>query len=484
MSLGINSLLSNIDDKMQEFRANPEQAMQRAKITGKTLDAIAAEKVLNDKMDAANELKRQLPGGVSTIVDQNDQELQGIAVQELADGIGKIFQVNQARKQKNLNKIASMGLAGAPVQKRMAMADGGIVGYQAGKDVELETEDEDRSALGIILEDLKRKFSNIPSNISGAIQAFRDSPGMKIGDDTDSGTFTANRPEVGPVGSDKKTLPLDDQRALGQGVMQTYPQGAGIGPETTDEDFQSQLADINRSTATPAIGPNMPNQNIIPPAEEELQEKLENPPEDLNPTDTPKERTRKKNTYNEWFERLLTVLSAPATGRGLGGGNVARAYVQYSQRVLDNFNKALALEIEDEKVKAANKFNQLKAQGVNDAKLMALKEDYINQIRQVREQAKQEIPYLTLQMNKDKLVKLEASDDPDPDEINDLKRAIRTAERLIEAGIAEQTKLQIAEIDEINKILRGSIKGLPSLPTGGSGVPRGFQNKANIVQGP
>ena len=274
MSLGINSLLSNLDDKMQVFRANPEQAMQRAKITGKTLDAIAAEKVLNEKMDAANELQRQLMPDPNTIATQNDQALQGMAVQELADGIGKIFQVNQARKQNNLNKIASMGLGGAK-RPNMAvpMAQGGIIGYQAGgKDVELETEDEDRSALGIILEDLKRKFSNIPSNISGAIQAFRDSPGMRIGDDTDSGTFTANRPEVGPVGSDKKTLPLDDQRALGQGVMQTYPQGAGIGPETTDEDFQSQLADINRSTATPAIGPNMPNQNIIPPAEEELQE--------------------------------------------------------------------------------------------------------------------------------------------------------------------------------------------------------------------
>ena len=49
MSLGINSLLSDIDNKMEVFRANPEQAKQRAKITGKTLDAIAAEKVLNDK---------------------------------------------------------------------------------------------------------------------------------------------------------------------------------------------------------------------------------------------------------------------------------------------------------------------------------------------------------------------------------------------------------------------------------------------------
>ena len=286
---------------------------------------------------------------------------------------------------------------------------------------------------------------------------------MRIGDDTDSGTFTANRPEVGPVGSDKKTLPLDDQRALGQGVMQTYPQGAGIGPETTDEDFQSQLADINRSTATPAIGPNMPNQNIIPPAEEELQEKLENPPEDLNPTDTPKERTRKKNTYNEWFERLLTVLSAPPTGRGLGGGNVARAYVQFSQRVIDNFNKALTLEIEDEKVKAANKFNQLKAQGMNDAKLMALKEDYINQIRQVRDKANESMVALRLEGDKKKLIELESDDNPDTDAINALKAKIRAAERMIEAGVREQTKLQIAEIDAINKILRGSIKGLPSL---------------------
>ena len=484
MSMGINSLLSSVDDKMKMFRANPEQAMQRAKIAGSTLDAIAAEKVLSEKQAAANELQRQLMPDPNTIATQNDQALQGMAVQELAKGIGQVFQVNQARKQKNLNKIASMGLAGAPVQQRMAMADGGIVGYQAGKDVELETEDEDRSALGIILEDLKRKFSNIPSNISGAIQAFRDSPGMRIGDDTDSGTFTANRPEVGPVGSDKKTLPLDDQRALGQGVMQTYPQGAGIGPETTDEDFQSQLADINRSTATPAIGPNMPNQNIIPPAEEELQEKLENPPEDLNPTDTPKERTRKKNTYNEWFERLLTVLSAPPTGRGLGGGNVARAYVQFSQRVIDNFNKALTLEIEDEKVKAANKFNQLKAQGMNDAKLMALKEDYINQIRQVRDKANESMVALRLEGDKKKLIELESDDNPDTDAINALKAKIRAAERMIEAGVREQTKLQIAEIDAINKILRGSIKGLPSLTTGGSGVPKGFQNKANIVQGP
>ena len=50
MSMGINSLLSNVDDKMKMFRANPEQAMQRAKMTGSTLDAIAAEKVLNEKI--------------------------------------------------------------------------------------------------------------------------------------------------------------------------------------------------------------------------------------------------------------------------------------------------------------------------------------------------------------------------------------------------------------------------------------------------
>jgi hypothetical protein len=120
---------------MKMFRANPEQAMQRAKIAGSTLDAIAAEKVLSEKQAAANELQRQLMPDPNTIATQNDQALQGMAVQELAKGIGQVFQVNQARKQKNLNKVASMGLAGAPVQRKMAMADGGIVGYQAGNTV-------------------------------------------------------------------------------------------------------------------------------------------------------------------------------------------------------------------------------------------------------------------------------------------------------------------------------------------------------------
>jgi len=142
------------------------------------------------------------------------------------------------------------------------------------------------------------------------------------------------------------------------------------------------------------------------------------------------------------------------------------------------------LEIEEEKVKAARKFNELKAQGMNDAKLMALKEDYINQIRQVRDKANESMVALRLEGDKKKLIELESDDNPDTDAINALKAKIRAAERMIEAGVREQTKLQIAEIDAINKILRGSIKGLPSLTTGGSGVPSGFQNKANIVQGP
>ncbi len=459
MSMGINSLLSNLDDKMQVFRANPEQAMQRAKITGKTLDAIAAEKVLNEKLDAANELQRQLVPNENTITGQTDQALQGMAVQELAEGIGKVFQVNQARKQKNLNKVASMGLAGAPVQRKMAMADGGIVGYFDGKAIDMENEREE--------EERKKRF--LAPGLGGIMQ-----PNLKKLKE-DAFTDIAERSGITPMESTITT----DESGFVKGT-----DNFNI-PTTQLGKYEPPVAkDRSEMGADPSMMPNMPNQNIIPPAEEDLQEKLENPPEDLNPTDTPKERTRKKNTYNEWFERLLTVLSAPATGRGLGGGNVARAYVQFSQRVIDNFNDVLTLEIEEEKVKAAKKFNALKAQGMNDAKLMALKEDYVNQIRQIRDKANTSTVALRLEGDKNKLIELQTKDSPDTDTINALKAKIRAAERIIEAGIKQQTKMQIAEIETIDQILRGSIKGLPSLTTGGSGVPQGFQNKANVVQGP
>lgn len=485
MSMGINSLLSNVDDKMKMFRANPEQAMQRAKMTGSTLDAIAAEKVLNEKQAAANELSRQLVPDENTIAGQTDQALQGMAVQELAKGIGQIFQVNQARKQNNLNKVASMGLAGAPVQRKMAMADGGIVGYQAGNTV--FKNDPYGTPRGRRLQEIMQMDISPEEKrkLLEEEQVMTSGPGIPV---RQIAPATVNRPELTPTispGTELSGLDVLSENLLAENQMSAamtpksdqtvVEQAASEQPVTGADMFKTTpVLDVKAEEAEEAV-------EELPTVKEQEQSPA------LTPTqadDPPEEKTRKKNAYNEWFERLLTVLSAPPTGRGLGGGNVARAYVQFSQRVIDNFNDALTLEIEEEKVKAARKFNELKAQGMNDAKLMALKEDYVNQIRQIRDKANTSTVALRLEGDKNKLIELQSADNPDADAINALKERIRAAEGTIEASIIQQTKMQIAEIEEINKILRGSIKGLPSLNTGGSGVPPGFQNKANVVQGP
>jgi len=485
MSMGINSLLSNVDDKMKMFRANPEQAMQRAKMTGSTLDAIAAEKVLSEKQAAANELSRQLVPDENTIAGQTDQALQGMAVQELAEGIGKVFQVNQARKQKNLNKVASMGLAGAPVQRKMAMANGGIVGYQAGNTV--FKNDPYGTPRGRRLQEIMQMDISPEEKrkLLEEEQVMTSGPGIPV---RQIAPATVNRPELTPTISPGTELSGLD--VLSENLLAENQMSAAMTPKS-DQTIVEQAA-----SEQPVTGADMfKTTPVLDVQAEEAEEAVKELPTvkeqekspALTPTqadDPPEEKTRKKNAYNEWFERLLTVLSAPPTGRGLGGGNVARAYVQFSQRVIDNFNDALTLEIEEDKVKAAKKFNELKAQGMNDAKLMALKEDYVNQIRQIRDKANTSTVALRLEGDKNKLIELQTKDSPDTNAINALKARIRAAERTIEMGIKQQTKMQIAEIEAIDQILRGSIKGLPSLTTGGSGVPQGFQNKANVVQGP
>ena len=468
MSLGINSLLSNVDDKMKMFRANPEQAMQRAKITGSTLDAIAAEKVLSEKQAAANELQRQLMPDQNSIASQNDQALQGMAVQELAKGIGQVFQVNQARKQKNLNKVANMGLAGAPVQRRMGSAQGGIVGYQAGKDVKLETEEEKqnrRSPLGIILGDLKKKI---------------------FGDDTDSGTFTANRPEVGPAGGVKSTLPLADQRALGQGVMQTYPQGAGIGPETTDEDFQSQLAAINKPLPSqkPAFtGPKDPTElfDQIDFSPETGEEPAVEPP---STDDTPEKREELKSSYGNWFKRLLTVLSAPPTGRGLGGGNRARALLQYEQRVFENDLAVDKLEIEENKAKALNDLNKLEAEKLEFTKLAALQTKVLEAIDKISKRV--DDSFLGIQYKNIERQLAQAVADDDVDLVEKLQKdlkiyekamasAVRKAAQAYQGPLANNGLLsQLAALEELLLPKLGGTK------TGAAKVP-GFQNTLKVL---
>tara|TARA_R100001509_G_scaffold127418_1_gene80775 strand:- start:1183 stop:2187 length:1005 start_codon:yes stop_codon:yes gene_type:complete len=316
-----------------------------------------------------------------------------------------------------------------------AMAQGGIVGYQAGKDVILDTEEEKeklRSPLQIILGDLKKKI---------------------FGDDTDSGTFTANRPEVKTASGDTVRLDETDQRGLGQGVMQTYPQGAGIGPETLDEDYQSQLAlaknyqspqdKTQDKKGIPFAGPTDPT-DLLP----QLQEKLENPPEDVKPEDTKEDLDKKDKEYNEWLERLLTVLSAPASGRGLGGGNRARAYLQYSQRIFDNRAKIREIEADELEAQAKMDLNKLSRDDLTYSRLVGRQTNLLKAIQDVRDKATENFKF--------KLIGLNAivSDMSKPEsERAKAANEIKAINNLIKDAVEDSTKKERALLKEVARRL-------------------------------
>jgi len=380
MSFGIDQL---IDKKKKLFYGLPQEEMQRrAKISGNLLDALATEQVLAEKQAAKNAMTLAMEDDAKTIVQENEANLLGRTQQELAEGVSGVLKNKKARMDQNLKRIAQMGIGGAKRPNMAAMAQGGIVGYQAGKDVILDTEEEKeklRSPLQIILGDLKKKI---------------------FGDDTDSGTFTANRPEVKTAGGDTVKLDETDQRGLGQGVRQTYPQGAGIGPETLDEDYQSQLALAKNyqspqdKKGIPFAGPTDPT-DLFP----QLQKKLENPPEDVKPEDTKEDLGNKDEEYNEWLERLLTVLSAPASGRGLGGGNVARAYLQYSQRIFDNKAKIREIEADELEAQAKMDLNKLSRDDLTYSRLVGRQTNLLKAIQGVREEATKPFQFKLLALN-------------------------------------------------------------------------------------
>ncbi len=480
MSLGINSLLSNVDDKMKLFRANPEQAMQRAKMTGSTLDAIAAEKVLNDKQIAANELSRQLPGQLPTIVDQNNQELQGRAVQELAQGIGKIFQVNQARKQKNLNKIASRGLAGAPVGQRMGLANGGIVGYQAGNTV--FKNDPYGTPRGRRLQEIMQMdiSPEAKRKLIEDEQVMTSGPGIPV---RQIAPATVNRPELTPNISPGTELSGLD--VLAEDLLAKNQMSAAMKPKSDQTVVEKSVSE------QPVTGADMFKTTPIldvTEQEQEQEEEVVETKEEVSPEtppsadDTPEERTKKVNSYERWFDNLLTVLSAPPTGRGLGGGNVARALLQNKQKVFENDLAADKLDIEEKKADALVELNKLEAEKLSFNKLMALQTSVLEAIQKIRADVDGGMLGIQREGIRTKLLKAQQANDPDTikelqEQLRDIdvmmKSAVRKAAQAYQGPLASNGLF--AQLSAIEQLL-----GLK----GSKGIPSGFQNKLNVVTGP
>lgn len=117
---------SQVQQRMDQFRGRPQDLMQQYQMSRELIDLLALQKLKSEKDAAARSMMMQMQQNPQTIAAQREAELMGRTQQEVAQQVGGIAQLAEARKQQNLQRMAS----GA--QPPVRMAQGGIARFREG----------------------------------------------------------------------------------------------------------------------------------------------------------------------------------------------------------------------------------------------------------------------------------------------------------------------------------------------------------------
>ena len=125
---------SQINDRMQMYAGNPQGLMQRYAQTQELVDLLALQKMKNDRAAATSAVQGAMQPPPGTVKGQLEQEaMQGArndVMRSMAPGIQQ-----QGVRTAQMQNRAAMGLPAQAAPNMARMAQGGIVGYQAGGDV-------------------------------------------------------------------------------------------------------------------------------------------------------------------------------------------------------------------------------------------------------------------------------------------------------------------------------------------------------------
>tara|TARA_R110001599_G_scaffold97129_1_gene250737 strand:+ start:907 stop:2274 length:1368 start_codon:yes stop_codon:yes gene_type:complete len=108
----------------------------QGQIGGDLLKALAAQKLLRDKQMAERQLTMAQEADANTVVAKNESELSQRSLNDVTKGVSGVLTKKNADMQKNMKRVASKGIANNPRQNMQRMAQGGIVGFQEGQEVE------------------------------------------------------------------------------------------------------------------------------------------------------------------------------------------------------------------------------------------------------------------------------------------------------------------------------------------------------------
>ena len=434
--------------------------------------ALATEQVLAEKQAAKNAMTLAMQDDAKTVVQENEANLLGRTQQELAEGVSGVLKNKKNRMDQNLKRIAQMGIGGAKRPNMAAMAQGGIVGF-SGEDGSFVQQPYGTNRGKRLMEIMQMDIS--PAEKRALIEqegVMTSGPGMPV---RQIAGATVERPEMTPTiapgtelsGLDVLSENLVEQRRMdqaGKDLTRFTPISPGyrdLGIEkdeerkrldTVDDVNKSQIFDSDKLKVSPKAQPKtlpmdtgtMLTDVIMP----DLTKFVENPPEDVKTGDKKPELDKKEDDYNEWLEGLLTVLSAPASGRGLGGGNVARAYLQYSQRIFDNKAKIREIEADELEAQAKADLNKLTQNELSYSRLVGRQSKLLEIIQKVREDATDQFKFKLLELNS-------ILQDPkaDPYEKEEAEVAMKTVQDAITDIVEDSTKRETALLKEVARRL-------------------------------
>jgi hypothetical protein len=129
-------MIGGIDQQIQQrvdaYRDNPQQLMQRYQQNQELIDLLAMQKLKSEKDAAAREMQMQMQATPQTIKQQREAELLGRTKDEMVKQTSGIMQERQKRQQQNMQRTANQGLPQLPAGNMQRMAGGGIVAFAGG----------------------------------------------------------------------------------------------------------------------------------------------------------------------------------------------------------------------------------------------------------------------------------------------------------------------------------------------------------------
>ena len=192
-----------IQRKVDAYRGNPQQLMQRYQQNQQLVDLLALQKLKSEKESAARDMQLQMQQQPQTIKQQREAELLNMTKQEMMQQTQGVMQQRQAQQQKNMQQVAQQGLGALANQRPAApqgqpmprMAAGGIVSFQPGGSVSGVTYEEWSR-----MSRAERRRAGLPESFLGG-QDYFNRFGVGLGlNDPQTGERIRREPSPGSAG--------------------------------------------------------------------------------------------------------------------------------------------------------------------------------------------------------------------------------------------------------------------------------------------